>query len=261
MKNKLKEYIDLVFADAERRAPGNRRVTELKEEILQNLYEKYDDLISKGKTPAAAYNIAVAGVGDISGLLDSVCGSGSNHTETVGQEQSEKGTHGGGNARPLTSEEQEIVRKYKSRSAVLTSVAVAMYILCWVPMMILGAVLDDLGGFIGLPIMFVMIACATALMVYNGMTKPKFAGNTVWDKDDDDDDDDDDERDSRGRRGSDRPRRSPVYGAISGALWILTVVGYLLISFASGAWHITWMVFLITTAIDNIIKAAFDLRR
>ena len=106
MKNKLKEYIDLVFADAERRAPGNRRVTELKEEILQNLYEKYDDLIAKGKTPAAAYNIAVAGVGDISGLLDSVCGSGSNHTEAVGQEPPEKGTHGEGHTRPLTPEEQ-----------------------------------------------------------------------------------------------------------------------------------------------------------
>ena len=62
MKNKLKEYIDIVFVDAERQAPGNRQVAELKEEILQNLYEKYDNLIATGKTPAAAYNIAVAGV-------------------------------------------------------------------------------------------------------------------------------------------------------------------------------------------------------
>ena len=258
MKHKLKEYIDIVFADTERRAPGNRQVAELKEEILQNLYEKYDDLIAKGKTPASAYNIAVAGVGDISELLDSVSG----HAETTAQKETGKGNIYANTARPLTPEEQEITKKYKARSAVLTSVAVALYILCWVPLAILGALLDDLGGFIGLPIMFLMIACATAMMVYNGMTKPKFDGNTAWDKDDDDDDnDDDDDGDRHHGHASHRPRRSPVYGAISGALWVLTIGGYFLVSYVTGAWHITWLIFLIATALDNVIKALFDLRR
>ena len=74
MKVKLREYIDTIFADAERRAPYNQRVRELKEEMLQNLNDRYDDLVSKGKSPAAAYNIAIAGVGDVSELLDSVVG-------------------------------------------------------------------------------------------------------------------------------------------------------------------------------------------
>ena len=34
MKVKLREYIDTIFADAERRAPYNQRVRELKEEML-----------------------------------------------------------------------------------------------------------------------------------------------------------------------------------------------------------------------------------
>lgn len=262
MKNKLKEYIDIVFADTERRAPGNRQVADLKEELLQNLYEKYDDLIAKGKTPAAAYNIAVAGVGDISDLLDSVSGGTGSRTETIGDESRQQGR--GGNehrkARPLTPEEQESARKYKSRSAILTSVSVAMYILCWVPLVILGGLLDDLGGYIGLTVMILMIAGATAMNIYNSMTKPKFDGKTVWDQaegdDDDKDDDDDDDNERHGRS-----RRSPVYGAISGALWALTVVAYLMVSFATGAWHITWLIFLIATALDNIIKAIFDLRR
>ena len=54
---------------------------------------------------------------------------------------------------------------------------------------------------------------------------------------------------------------SPVYKAISGALWVLTFVVYFLASFETGAWHMTWLLFLISTAIDNIIKAIFDLRR
>lgn len=265
MKNKLKEYIDIVFADAEQQAPGNRQVAELKEEILQNLYEKYDNLIATGKTPAAAYNIAVAGVGDISELLDSVSGGTSGHAEAIGDEPGRQGRKATKKARPLTPEEQEIVQKYKSRSAVLSSVAVAMYILCWVPLVILGALLDDIGGMIGLTVMILMIAGATAMNVYNGMTKPKFDGNTIWDRekdrDDDDDDDNDDEDDDQDRNRHGRPRRSPVYGAISGALWALTVAAYLLVSFLTGAWHVTWLIFLIATAVDNIIKAIFDLRR
>lgn len=255
MKTKLKAYMDTVFADAERRAPYNQQVRDLKEEMLQNLYDRYDDLLATGKTPSAAYNVAVAGVGDISDLLDSVVGS-------QGGEKAADASTGASSApksgrRMLTPDELEALRKYKSRSAILTSVAVAMYILCWVPLTILGALLGDLGGYIGLTVMFLMIAGATAMMIYIGMTKPKFAD--VEDDDDDGDDDDDDDDDDRRRKG--KSARSSVYKAINGALWALTFVVYFLISFRTGAWHVTWMIFLISTAIDNIIKAIFDLRR
>ena len=101
------------------------------------------------------------------------------------------------------------------------------------------------------------------MLIYNGMTKPKFGANADWEDDDDSDDSDDsdDEGNDEGDDGAKKSRRSPVYGAISGALWALTVCGYLLVSFATGAWHVTWMIFLIATAVDNIIKAIFDLRR
>ena len=58
-----------------------------------------------------------------------------------------------------------------------------------------------------------------------------------------------------------RSRRSPIYAAISGALWIVTVCLYLQISSATGYWHVTWLIFLMATAVDNIIKAVFDLWR
>ncbi len=250
MKTKLKEYIDTIFADAERRAPGNERVRELKEELLQNLNDRYDDLIARGKAPAAAYNVAVAGVGDITELLDSVVGT----AETRETRENETPSRAG--KRPLTPEEQEKVRRYKERSAVIVSISVAMYILCWLPLVILSSFLGDLGSTVGLTIMFGMIAAATCLLIYNGMTKPKFDMNAE-DWDDDDDDDDDDEKTKAGNR----PARSPLYKAISGALWMLTVCAYLLVSFATGAWHITWLIFLIATALDNVIKAVFDLRR
>lgn len=244
MKTKIKEYLDTVFADAECRASDPARLRELKEEMLGDLYDKYDHMIAGGKTPSAAYNTVIAGVGDITELLDSVAGPASRAEEREAPPS----------APPLTPEEREALRKKQERGALLTSVAIAMYILCWLPLVILSELLGDLGHVIGLPVMFLMIAGATAMIVYGGMTKVKVAeakkGRAgTQDGDDDEDDDHDDEP------------RSPVYKAISGALWALTLVAYFVISKLTGAWHVTWLIFLMATALDNVIKAIFDLRR
>ncbi|MBQ1245497.1 MAG: hypothetical protein IIX90_02540 [Clostridia bacterium] len=74
MKEKLTEHIRLLFADAERRSPDNRQLAELKEELLLNTLEKYDHMLETGRTPEAAYALAVSGIGDIEGLLNDVIG-------------------------------------------------------------------------------------------------------------------------------------------------------------------------------------------
>ena len=53
MENKLRAYMDHLFRDVK----PTRKSVELKEEILQNLVDKYHDMIAEGKTPEAAYNI------------------------------------------------------------------------------------------------------------------------------------------------------------------------------------------------------------
>ncbi len=240
MKAKIKEYLDAVFADAERRASDPSRVRELKEEMLGDLYDKYDHMIENGKSPSAACNAVIAGMGDITDLLDSV-------VDTAPRTDAEEAPL---SAEPtLTSEEREKLQKKRERAALLTSVAIAMYILCWIPLVILSEIFGDLGSMVGLPIMFLMIAGATAMIVYGSMTKTKV---TEAEKERDDDDDDDEE---------DTERRFPVYKAISGALWVLTLVAYLVVSDLTGAWHMTWLLFLMAAALDNIIKAIFDLRR
>ncbi len=249
MKDKLTEYINTIFADAERSHPGHRKLAELKEEMRQNLHEKYDDLIATGKSPAAAYNIAVSSIGDITELLDSVCGT------TATEAPNAQPTHAvpPSSHRALTPEETERLDRYRRESALRTSVAIAFYILCVVPCILLGS------SPIGPVLMFLMVAAATALLIFNGMSKPKFVRDA--DGDNDDDDDRDDRDDEEGMVDGSRPRRSPVYAALSGALWVLTVCVYLLVSFLSGQWQITWMIFLIAVAADNIMKAIFDLRR
>ena len=58
MRDKLKTYIDYLFAGA----PQTAATAETKAEILQNTLDKYDDLIAEGKTPEAAYSLAVSGI-------------------------------------------------------------------------------------------------------------------------------------------------------------------------------------------------------
>ena len=70
MRDKLKTYIDYLFAGA----PQTAATAETKAEILQNTLDKYDDLIAEGKTPEAAYSLAVSGIGDLGDFLTRVSG-------------------------------------------------------------------------------------------------------------------------------------------------------------------------------------------
>lgn len=245
MKAKLKDYIDIIFTDA----PNTYRAYELKEEMYTDLCEKYDDLIAEGKTPASAYHAVISGVGDISELIEELkkeVGGGSSEGKNEAKEQP-KGE------RTYTAEEQESIRKYRNRGAVMTALSVAMYTICWLPLVVLGALWDDVGGIVGLVVMFLMIAAATALNIIHGMTKPECLRDGRNDRDEDDDNNDDEVRDEKtGRRA--------VFKAVSGAFWLVVLAAYLGVSFWSGAWHITWLIWLIAAAVENIVKACFDLR-
>ena len=177
MKEKLTEHIRLLFADAERRSPDNPRLTELKEELLLNTLEKYEHLISMGKTPEAAYTTSVNGIGDIEALLNDVIG------ETDARKAAESATRSAATAGANPEAE--------------------------------GAGEDENG----------------------------------------DDDDDADNGDAK------RPPRSRWYALVSGIIWTVTLGSYFAISFATHAWAVTWLVFLMGIAADNVAEGIFDLRR
>lgn len=55
--------------------------------------------------------------------------------------------------------------------------------------------------------------------------------------------------------------RNIIRRSASTALWMLIVIAYFLVSFLTHAWHITWLIFLIGVAIEQIVKICFELRR
>ncbi|MDR1628708.1 MAG: permease prefix domain 1-containing protein [Oscillospiraceae bacterium] len=223
MKEKLRIYIEALFQDA----PLTQKAVELKEEILQNICDKYDDLLMQGKTEEAAYNIAIAGIGDISGLIADL----GKRPGAVPQA-------------PVYSRDE--IEKEKKRSALFTIAAVALYILCLVPAILF----DELfHSDLGIIITFLMVAAASALIIYNNMTKKSYKRT------------EDSVVEEFREWNAANAQKKQVFKSLSGALWAVVVVVYFLVSFTTFAWDRTWIIFLIGAAIEAVMKAVLDLTR
>ena len=94
-----------------------------------------------------------------------------------------------------------------------------------------------------------MVAIATGLIIYNAMTKPKSLKK----------DDSMVEEFKEWKTNQYSPNRSAMK-TINSAIWSITVVIYMIISFTTFAWHITWVLFLIAAAVQGVVKAVFELR-
>ncbi|MBA4698695.1 MAG: hypothetical protein H2212_04610 [Ruminococcus sp.] len=221
MEDKLRAYMDHLFRDVK----PTKKSVELKEEILQNLVDKYQDLLGEGKSPEAAYNIAVASIGDMEDLL-------------AGLKKEELG------GSPLDNEQIEQGRK---KSAILISVSVMLYIMSLLPPILLSD--TSYSDRLAPALMFLIIAIATGLIIYNYLSQPRYYKK----------DDSIVEEFKEWQEQTDSSRRARK--AISSALWSVVVVVYILISFWTMSWHITWVIFLIGAAIEGIIKAIFELKR
>lgn len=68
MNKKLKCYVDGLFADY----PNTTKVNELKEEILSNLSEHFNESINNGSSENKAYAEAIFKLGNIDELLQSI---------------------------------------------------------------------------------------------------------------------------------------------------------------------------------------------
>ena len=72
MKPAIKAYVDNLFKGA----PDKTAVAELREEIQSNLEARYDDCINAGMSPQRAYSAVIGTMGDVSGLIAQVSGTG-----------------------------------------------------------------------------------------------------------------------------------------------------------------------------------------
>lgn len=134
MRQQLIQYVELLFA-------GANKCEDIKIEILQNTLDRYDDLIAQGKSPEAAYRLAISGIGDINEILNS---------------QSEY-------VRKMDTTEKMIGPKFDTLlNKTLRAFAIGIYILSPIPLFILSEInMETIGlcGTLGL------IAVATVIII------------------------------------------------------------------------------------------------
>ncbi len=201
MKEKLTQYVELLFA-------GAADCEDIKQEILQNTLDRYDDLIAEGKVPEAAYRLAITGIGDISEIL----GSEPQMPNAAAVSQSaEKGD---------TSEKKQ-----------KRALAIALYILCPVPVILFGSI-SDVMAITGICLMFSIVAYATYLMIVNSSSEKE----------------------------NEEPEETGLRKNIKNVVWAIALAVYFVLSFATGDWYITWVIFVIGAAVNNLISAILDLK-
>lgn len=204
MREQLIQYVELLFA-------GAGDCEDIKQEILQNTLDRYDDLIADGKVPEAAYRLAITGIGDINEIL----GAAPRASSTV----------------PVAPVDQDSPTK-----KLLRAIAIGLYILSPVPLFVLSELGMDTLGLCGL---LAIVAVATVLIILGGKRSVEIEANIKIEQD--------------------LTPRQELRKAIRTAINTLGLIVYFVLSFATGAWHITWLVFPIMAAGWGLAKAILDL--
>lgn len=229
MREKLTEYLNDLFQSA----PDTPKNRELREELLQNSLDKYDDLVRNGTSEAAAFNLVVGGLGDVTVLLREI-----HRTNAAPSAASTAGASSIPNA-PAADPDAE---KREQKWAICLAVSVMLYIASIIPPIILSnsRLVDTLAP----ALMFAMIAIATCILLY-GKYMFKKGGKS-------------DTEASTSSAGT-PTGKNPLFASLNGLLWAIILVIYFVVSFATMSWHITWLVFPIGGALSGVLKAIFDI--
>ena len=216
MKEDLSSHIDKLFENA----PDDSKIRELKKELLSNVTARYDDLIAQGRSEEDAYKIAIGGIGDVDELIRNI--------------------------------ENDKIYNYahresrQRRSAAIVATAIGLYIIA-----VAVLILFDVLGFndeIGCVVMFVIVAVATSMLVYNAMTRPKYlkTDDTIV------------EEFKEWKHAN--SEEGQIYRSVCSVMWTVIVAVYLFISFFFKSWACSWIIFIIGAALQNIIKLSFEVR-
>lgn len=216
MRDQLTQYVNLLFA-------GNTDVEDIRMEILQNTLDRYDDLISQGKTPEAAYRLAISGIGDIGELLDG-------QTEPVYSRENYRHA-------PVYAEDTTLEKLGLDLSRTMRAIAIGLYILSPIPLIGLDMIGMDV---LGVCLTLAIVAAATVLLVLFRRKAEEPVDYARWEP----------------ASGHGKSMKKSINSLIS----TIGLVLYFIVSFATGAWYITWLIFPIIGAVNGLVNACLDLK-
>lgn len=226
MKEKITQHFNQLFEDA----PKTRKALDLKQEMTQNALDKYEDMVHEGYSEEDAYQNVIQSIGDVHELFDDL---------------EEK------NLMMLSEADRR-------KRAMLKAVAVGMYILAGVVFFALEMLADMPGSgwmnYQGAGVVAAGLICIAptimlvyAANMYPGYTKKEDANMDMV------------EEYKHTKHLNNRDKA--IMGAISSIIWTLALVMYFVISFATAAWYISWVIFLIAACAQSVAALFMSLRK
>ncbi|MDA3734265.1 permease prefix domain 1-containing protein [Niameybacter massiliensis] len=216
MNRKLKDYIDQLFAQVS----DSTYARELKEEMLINLNDRYEDLLIEGKSKEEAFIIVTSSIGDIRELL-----SGLDETAVI-----------------ITTKD---IEKRRKESALIRSIAIMLYIIS--PAMLIALSIFNM-PVLGVVVLLIIVAGATGLLVYDNVSKPENLKDEYA------------ESKRKESLTAEQRKKENIKEAIQAIFWLLVVGIYLLMSFMLDIWAYSWVIFIIAAAINKVIDLLFELK-
>ena len=124
----------------------------------------------------------------------------------------------------------------KAKFARNIAISVALYILSLVAIIASSTIGQEI---LGVCLFFTIIAIATGIIIYSAIVYGK-------------------EKEEKSKK---EQKKDEVGKAITDIIGLIGVVIYFLVSFTTGAWHITWIIFLIIGVCNAIVRLIFGLKK
>lgn len=137
----------------------------------------------------------------------------------------------------VSIENTSTYQNYNRKKALFTTVAVMLYILSVVVIIFFSTVLRS--PIVGVCVFFIVIAVATGLLIYIEMTKPLT---------------------NEKKKEKVLTREDKLYKRITSVLALFVLAIYLIVSFLTMAWGVTWILWIVYALLTEIIKLGFSLK-
>ncbi len=223
MNVELSSHLDLLFQNA----PNTRKAFELKEELLANSDERYNDLLASGVSPENAYKNVVNSIGDVTELFRGL---------------------------EVTSIDDSSITEEKIKQlAIIKTIAAGLYLFSAVVFFLFVLLESSFRSnlnlyIIGLIIMILIDIIPTCMLVYASCMYPDYYKK------------DDTIVENFKEWKSETKKLKSIKGAVLCVLWAAAVLLYFGISYSTWSWASTWMIFLVAVCGHTVVELLFRLK-
>jgi F0F1-type ATP synthase assembly protein I len=186
--------------------------------------ERFEEYIRDGKTENQAYSLAITSLGDIDELLAGVMPS---------------------------DEFVKHVNYFRRRNAKYIAIGVAMYIISaafLIGLVGLGVLLDnpEVYSIVGVIVLLLISAVATGLIIYSNMSTPLEYKDYS--------------KESKMEFSNLDVKHARILNNILTIYWTIIAFIYLAISFTTMLWGITWIIWVLASVFQAILKLVFEIK-